>query len=58
LPAAIGGNIAENAGGVHCLKYGLTLHNVLKLRVALMNGEVIEIGNACPGRTPVTTCWP
>jgi glycolate oxidase len=45
IACSIGGNIAENAGGVHCLKYGLTLHNVLKLRVALMNGEVIEIGS-------------
>ncbi len=38
------GNIAENSGGVHCLKYGLTVHNVLRLRVALIDGEVIEIG--------------
>jgi glycolate oxidase len=45
IACTIGGNIAENAGGVHCLKYGLTLHNVLKLRVALMSGEVIEIGS-------------
>ena len=45
IACTIGGNIAENVGGVHCLKYGLTLHNVLKLRVALMNGEVIEIGS-------------
>ena len=45
IACTIGGNIAENAGGVHCLKYGLTLHNVLKLRVALVNGEVIEIGS-------------
>jgi glycolate oxidase len=45
IACTIGGNIAENAGGVHCLKYGLTLHNVLKLRVALMNGDVVEIGS-------------
>ena len=45
IACTIGGNIAENAGGVHCLKYGLTLHNVVKLRVALMSGEVMEIGS-------------
>ena len=45
IACTIGGNVAENSGGVHCLKYGLTLHNVLKLRVALMNGEVVEIGS-------------
>jgi len=45
IACTIGGNIAENAGGVHCLKYGLTVHNVVKLRVALMNGEVMEIGS-------------
>ncbi len=44
IACTIGGNIAENSGGVHCLKYGLTVHNVLRLRVALIDGEVIEIG--------------
>ncbi len=44
IACTIGGNIAENSGGVHCLKYGLTVHNVLRLRVALIGGEVIEIG--------------
>lgn len=44
LACTIGGNVAENAGGVHCLKYGLTVHNILKLRVALIDGTVIEIG--------------
>ena len=46
IACTIGGNIAENAGGVHCLKYGLTVHNVLGLRVATMDGEVLEIGGA------------
>ncbi|MFN3883749.1 MAG: FAD-linked oxidase C-terminal domain-containing protein [Rhodocyclaceae bacterium] len=45
LACTIGGNIAENAGGVHCLKYGLTVHNVLALRIALIDGTVIEIGS-------------
>ena len=45
IACTIGGNVAENSGGVHCLKYGLTLHNVVALRVALMNGEIMEIGS-------------
>ena len=44
IACTIGGNVAENSGGVHCLKYGLTVHNILKLRVALIDGEVVEIG--------------
>jgi glycolate oxidase len=46
IACTIGGNVAENSGGVHCLKYGLTVHNVLKLRVALIDGEIVEIGSA------------
>src|SRR5215470_16698696 len=38
-------NLAENSGGVHCLKYGLTGHNVLKLRVVTIEGEVLEVGS-------------
>ncbi|MCF8199482.1 MAG: FAD-binding protein [Sulfuritalea sp.] len=45
IACTIGGNVAENSGGVHCLKYGLTVHNVVRLRVALMNGDVIDIGS-------------
>jgi glycolate oxidase len=45
LACTIGGNVAENAGGVHCLKYGLTVHNILKLRVALIDGTVVELGS-------------
>ncbi|MEM6850859.1 MAG: FAD-linked oxidase C-terminal domain-containing protein [Pseudomonadota bacterium] len=44
IACTIGGNIAENSGGVHCLKYGLTTNNVLGARVALSNGDIIEVG--------------
>ena len=42
----IGGNVAENAGGPHCLKYGVTLNHVLALTVLLPSGEVVELGSA------------
>ena len=45
IACTIGGNVAENSGGVHCLKYGLTVHNILRLRVVTMEGEVLEIGS-------------
>lgn len=48
IACSIGGNVAENSGGVHCLKYGLTVHNVLRVRAVLMTGEVVEFGNAAP----------
>jgi glycolate oxidase len=44
IACTIGGNVAENSGGVHCLKYGLTVHNILKLRVATIEGDILEIG--------------
>jgi glycolate oxidase len=44
IACSIGGNIAENSGGVHCLKYGLTVHNVLKLRFITIDGEALELG--------------
>lgn len=44
LACTIGGNVAENAGGVHCLKYGLTVHNVLGARVITSDGEILELG--------------
>jgi glycolate oxidase len=44
IVCSIGGNVAENAGGVHCLKYGLTTNNVLGVELALMNGEVVRLG--------------
>jgi glycolate oxidase len=45
LACTIGGNVAENSGGVHCLKYGLTVHNIMKLRVATIEGVIVEIGS-------------
>ena len=45
IACTIGGNVAENAGGVHCLKYGLTLHNIVKLRGFTMDGEATEFGS-------------
>ncbi len=44
IACTIGGNVAENSGGVHCLKYGLTLHNVLKVRGFTVEGEAVEFG--------------
>src|SRR5436190_1257102 len=46
IACTIGGNVAENSGGVHCLKYGLTLHNVLKVRGFAADGEPVEFGGA------------
>ncbi len=46
IACTIGGNVAENSGGVHCLKYGLTVHNVLRVRALLMDGEPVEFGSA------------
>src|SRR3954453_19384758 len=45
IACSIGGNVAENSGGVHCLKYGLTVHNILKLRFVTIEGELLEIGS-------------
>ena len=45
IACTIGGNVAENSGGVHCLKYGLTVHNVLRVRVATIDGDIIELGS-------------
>ncbi|MBI3916957.1 MAG: FAD-binding protein [Betaproteobacteria bacterium] len=45
IACTIGGNVAENSGGVHCLKYGLTVHNIVKLRALSIEGEVMEIGS-------------
>ncbi|NDG15555.1 MAG: FAD-binding protein, partial [Betaproteobacteria bacterium] len=44
IACTIGGNVAENSGGVHCLKYGLTLHNVLKVKGLTVEGEWVEFG--------------
>ena len=46
IACTIGGNVAENSGGVHCLKYGLTVHNIAQLKVVTMDGELITIGGS------------
>lgn len=48
IACSIGGNVAENSGGVHCLKYGLTSHNVLGVEMILMNGETLRLGGTAP----------
>jgi glycolate oxidase len=45
IACTIGGNVAENSGGVHCLKYGLTVHNVLRVRMATIEGDIVELGS-------------
>ena len=45
IACTIGGNVAENSGGVHCLKYGLTVHNVLKVKGFTVEGEEVEFGS-------------
>lgn len=45
IACSIGGNVAENAGGVHCLKYGLTVHNLLKIEVQTLDGEALTLGS-------------
>jgi glycolate dehydrogenase FAD-linked subunit len=45
IACSIGGNVAENSGGVHCLKYGLTTHNILRLKIVTMSGELVTIGS-------------
>lgn len=52
IACSIGGNVAENAGGVHCLKYGLTVHNVLSVQMLTHDGEALTLGSDaldCPG---------
>jgi len=44
IACTIGGNVAENSGGVHCLKYGLTTNNILGVEMVLMNGDIIRLG--------------
>jgi len=46
IACTIGGNVAENSGGVHCLKYGLTTNNVLGCEIVLLTGEVVRLGGA------------
>lgn len=59
IACTIGGNVAENSGGVHCLKYGLTVHNVLRVRLLTMEGEVLELGSDAldaPGLDLLSLC--
>ncbi len=46
IACTIGGNVAENSGGVHCLKYGLTVHNIQQLKIITMEGEFLTIGGS------------
>jgi glycolate oxidase len=48
IACSIGGNVAENSGGVHCLKYGLTTHNVIGATLVLITGEVVVLGGLAP----------
>ena len=48
LACSIGGNVAENAGGVHCLKYGLTVHNLQSVELVTLDGEIITLGGPAP----------
>jgi glycolate oxidase len=45
IACTIGGNVAENAGGVHCLKYGLTVHNVMQVKLVTLSGELLALGS-------------
>ncbi len=45
IACSIGGNVAENSGGVHCLKYGLTVHNIMALEIVTIDGEVLSLGS-------------
>ena len=46
IACTIGGNVAENAGGVHCLKYGLTVHNVLEVKIITVDGKLVTLGSS------------
>ena len=46
IACSIGGNVAENSGGVHCLKYGLTVHNIQQLKIVTIEGELLTLGNS------------
>jgi glycolate oxidase len=48
IACTIGGNVAENAGGVHCLKYGLTVHNILQVKMVTLEGDIITLGSTAP----------
>jgi glycolate oxidase len=46
IACTIGGNVAENSGGIHCLKYGLTVHNIQQLKIITIDGDLLTIGNS------------
>lgn len=48
IACTIGGNVAENSGGVHCLKYGLTVHNVLQVKAITIHGDIVTFGSTAP----------
>ncbi len=50
MACSIGGNVAENSGGIHCLKYGLTTNNLLAVELALVTGEIVRIGSKGGGQ--------
>ncbi len=45
IACSIGGNVAENSGGVHCLKYGLTVHNIARIRAITIEGDIVDLGS-------------
>jgi FAD/FMN-containing dehydrogenases len=53
IVCSIGGNVAENSGGVHCLKYGVTTNHVLGLKLVLPDGSIVDVGGEIP-KCPVT----
>jgi len=53
---SVGGNVAENSGGVHCLKYGVTTNHVLAAKVVLPTGDIVDIGGAVPGGPGYDLC--
>ncbi len=59
IACSIGGNVAENSGGVHCLKYGLTVHNVLQVQLLTIDGEFVTLGSQAldgPGLDLLAVC--
>jgi glycolate oxidase len=57
IACTIGGNVAENSGGVHCLKYGLTMHNVAESAGFTIDGEPLDFGVRTRSTRRVWTCW-
>src|SRR5213075_406345 len=49
IACTIGGNVAENSGGLHCLKYGLTTNNLLGVEIVLADGSLLKLGGKAPG---------